>query len=263
MRNLLVISLLLAGTIASAQGIVVPQHLLDSIANPPIERLESLKFDKETVDLGELRDDAEPVSVTFVLTNRGNAPVSLRRVSTSCGCTTAVHDTLGIAPGASTRIRVFYNPKGQGGRQTRKVYLYTDHSLAHPSAALSLKVNVLPGAVPQGFPVVMGTLACSRRSVNFRLGPEQERVVERISCRNVGKTPLRLTALAGFCPEWLGFRTEPETIQPDGEGDIILSVEGSKLPQGRRNGSAAVVVSGIDGRPSQRTLDVYYEIEQK
>lgn len=256
-------ALLLFSAAASAQGgIIVPRHVLDSIANPPVDALPGLVFDREAADLGELRDDSAPVSVIFLLTNCGNEPVSVRRISTSCGCTTAVHDTLGITPGASTEIRVFYNPKGQSGVQTRKIYIYTDRSPLHPSAALSLRVNVVPGAVPQGFPVVIGSLACSRRSVSFSLVPGQARAVERISCRNIGKSPLRLTAMDGFCPAWLSFRTEPETIAPGGEGDIVLSLKVPELPAERQSGSAAVVVVGVEGRPSQRTFEVYYEFEK-
>ena len=267
MKRTLVISaaaLLLSSAVAYAQGgIVVPQHVLDSIANPPVDRLPDLRFDRETIDLGVLREDSKPVSVSFRMTNCGSETVSLRRISTSCGCTTAVHDTLGIAPGISTEIRVFYNPKGQSGVQTRKIYIYTDRSPLHPSAALSLRVNVVPGAVPQGFSVVMGSLACSRRTVNFRLDAGQTRAVERISCMNIGRHPLRLTAMEGFCPAWIRFRTEPETIAPEGEGDIILSLDAAGLPHRRQNGSATVVVDGVEGRPSQRTLEVYYELEQK
>lgn len=263
MRKLLVISLLLAGTIASAQGIVVPQHLLDSIANPPIERLECLKFDKETVDLGEIREDAEPVQAVFTLTNEGEKPVSILRISTSCGCTTALHEKSSIAAGASTQIRLFYNPKSQSGKQTRKAYIYTDASPAHPSAALSLKVKVLPGELPQGFPVLMGSLALSRKDVCFRFAPGEEKAVERIVCRNIGRKELRLRALDGFCPTWLKFRTEPQVILPGAEAEIILAANAQELPSEARTGFALVVINGLGGKPSERTLNVNYELSTR
>lgn len=247
----------------SAQTRVIPRHVLDSIADPPVERLESLEFDREEADLGELRDDDAPVQTVFRMTNRGDSPITVRRTSVSCGCTAVLHDTLATAPGKTTEIRVFYNPKGQAGPQLRKVYVYTDKVQAHPSAVLSLKVKVVPGAVPRGYPQAMGPLACSRKEVHFRLGRGQEKATERISCLNTGDAPLRPAAMEGFLPAWVRFRTEPETIEPDATGDIVITVDRSRLPEDRSEGSAKIIVDGIPTRPSQRTIEIFYELENE
>lgn len=247
----------------SAQTRVIPRHVLDSIADPPVERLESLEFDREEAELGEIRDDAAPVQTVFRITNRGDSPVTVRRTSTSCGCTAALHDTLGIAPGKTAEIRVFYNPKGQAGHQLRKVYVYTDKSQTHPSAVLSLKVDVVPGAVPRGYPQAMGPLACSRKEVRFRLEKGQERATERISCLNTGDSPLRLAAMEGFLPAWAEMRTEPETMAPGTAGDIVIVIDRGRLPEGRSGGSAKIILDGIDTRPSQRTIEIFYELENE
>ena len=245
----------------SAQRSTVPVHVLDSIANPPVDTLASLVFDRLLVNLGELKDDAEPVRTVFRATNMGSSALSLRRVASSCGCAVALCDTLPIAPGGSTEICVIYNPKGQSGRQLRKVYVYTDKSSVHPSAVIAVEATVTPGAVPRGLPYKMGTLFCSRTSVSFRFENGQARATERISCMNKGSSPIRISAMPGFLPEWLSLRTDPETIEPGGTGDIVLVVDRSRLPSAE--GTAKVILNGIDARPSQRTVEIIYETENE
>ena len=243
-----------------AQRGAVSAKVLDSIANPPVDTLSTLVFDRLLVDLGELKDDAEPVRTVFRATNGGSSPLSLKRAASSCGCAVALCDTLPIAPGGSTEICVIYNPKGQNGHQLRKVYVYTDKSSVHPSAVIAVEAMVTPGAVPRGLPYKMGTLFCSRTSVSFRLEKGQSRATERISCMNTGHSSLRLSVMPGFLPAWLSMRTEPETIAPGGTGDIVLVVDRSGLPSAE--GTAKIILDGIEERPSQRTIEIFYETDK-
>ena len=109
----------------------------------------------------------------------------------------------------------------------------------------------------------MGSLALSRKDVCFRFAPGEEKAVERIVCRNIGRKELRLRALDGFCPTWLKFRTEPQVILPGAEAEIILSANAQELLSEARTGSTLVVISGIDGKPSERTLNVNYELSTR
>ena len=105
----------------------------------------------------------------------------------------------------------------------------------------------------------MGSLALSRKEVYFRFAPGEEKAVERIICRNIGKKELRLEALDGFCPSWLKFRTEPQVILPGAEAEIILAANAQELPSEARTGSALVIINGLGGKPSERALNVNYE----
>ena len=65
MREKLLISafLVLAGIVASAQGIIVPEHVLDSLASPAVLTDSPLKFDFAKADIGDVREDASAVPV--------------------------------------------------------------------------------------------------------------------------------------------------------------------------------------------------------
>lgn len=260
MRRKLLISafLVFAGVVASAQGIIVPEHVLDSLASPAVLTDSPLKFHFEKADIGDVREDASAVPVSFVFANAGKSPVSITKVTSSCGCVTVLYDSSPVAPGAEGKVNAFFHPAGRIGFQERTLYVYIGGS-AVPAAKLSLLVNVLPGSMPSGFNVKIGPLACKRNEVVFNVSSSDERVVERIACVNTGTKALKLSVLPGFCPAWLKFRTDPAVIAPSGEGDIVLTLDRSALPD--TEGSASVVLDGIDAKPSQRTLVLKYKVD--
>ena len=58
-------------------------------------------------------------------------------------------------------------------------------------------------------------------------------------------------------PEFADFHTEPEVIHPGSEADLVISIRKSMLPANRKASlTFPVVVEGVDGRPSDRTLKI-------
>ena len=111
MRRKLLISafLVFAGIVASAQGIIVPEHVLDSLASPAVLTDSPLKFHFAKADIGDVREDAPAVPVSFVFANAGKSPVSITKVTSSCGCVTVLYDSSPVAPGAEGKVNAFFN----------------------------------------------------------------------------------------------------------------------------------------------------------
>lgn len=53
------------------------------------------------------------------------------------------------------------------------------------------------------------------------------------------------------------FRTEPEIIQPGEEADIVVTIDGSKVPV-RVGGQLkySLLLDGVNGRPTDRQLKI-------
>jgi len=75
-------------------------------------------------DFGEIPKSVA-VSHPFEFTNTGEAPLVIKDVKTSCGCTVTAYPEEPIAPGASETIEVTYNAK-RAGKFTKKVSVYTN-----------------------------------------------------------------------------------------------------------------------------------------
>ncbi len=76
-----------------------------------------LKFEKTTIDFGELNPDDPQVTCVFKFTNVGKSKLIINQVKTSCGCTTADYTKDPISPGGTGYITVKYD--GTGNRPGR------------------------------------------------------------------------------------------------------------------------------------------------
>ena len=76
-----------------------------TIATPPAAKA---SWAKDSHDFGEI-PKGTPVSVEFSFTNTGDAPLIIKDVVTSCGCTASDYAQEPIMPGKSSKIKVSYN----------------------------------------------------------------------------------------------------------------------------------------------------------
>ena len=247
---------------AGAQSIFVPQHVLDSVANPPVDRNPSLVFERESVDAGRLSEDDAPVTFGFPFRNVGDKPLVVTKVVTTCGCAVAHFDRKPVLPGDTARIAVTYDPKGHPGQIQRRIFIYTSASSAHPSARLEITGEVVAVGRFTGYPARLGTLAAKRRKLALEVR-RGEILTERIECVNTGTKALRLRAVTGMCPAWLAFRTEPSVIDPGKTADLVVTVDGRYVPDSRTDGIECLLpIEGLDGRPTERSLHITLKVSE-
>ena len=75
----------------------------------------SLTFDTPRWDFGTIQELDGPVSHTFTGENRGDKPLVILDVVTSCGCTVPRFSKRPILPGEKTEITVTYDPRKPPG----------------------------------------------------------------------------------------------------------------------------------------------------
>ncbi|MEK7525218.1 MAG: DUF1573 domain-containing protein [Patescibacteria group bacterium] len=97
-------------------------------------------------DLGQVVY-GEVAKTAFTLTNFTPAPLTITRVSTSCGCTKAAAKNMKLDPYASTEIDVTFDPAVHQddtdlGELTRTIYIETDN-LNFPKVTAEIKAIVI------------------------------------------------------------------------------------------------------------------------
>ena len=75
---------------------------------------QDIVFNKTVYDLGTVSEDEDPVTATYIFTNKTKAPLAVATVRTTCGCTTANYSKAPILPGKQGSINIVYNPKRSG-----------------------------------------------------------------------------------------------------------------------------------------------------
>lgn len=73
----------------------------------------NVEFEVTSHNFGKI-PQGKPVSYEFEFTNNGDAPLILKNVKASCGCTTPFYPTEPIQPGEKSKIKAVYNAASAG-----------------------------------------------------------------------------------------------------------------------------------------------------
>ena len=76
----------------------------------------------------------------------------------------------------------------------------------------------------------------------------------RIMCANSGTKPLKLTSR--IRPPYAALHTIPAVIAPGDETDLIITIDVDKLPKTEGEIHTSLIVEGVGGKPSERTLQI-------
>ena len=232
---------------------------IDSIVNPTLHADASkvLLADNVSYDLGKMLETDKPVNRTFRLRNVSKEPLRIGHVRTTCGCTAAAFDTVAIAPNGETAIILTYNPKNRPGTIDVDAFVYVEGNDRQPMARLSLYGEVTDADEWRHLPQAMGTLRLKRKEVRFTELPAGGKTTMRILCANSGSRPLKL--FSRILPPYAALHTEPAVIAPGEEADVVITIDVDKLPDKEGEIRVPLIVEGVSGRPSERTLQLIIE----
>lgn len=136
MKNFLVLSLLLIMAFAT-----YAQKGTEQSKKPDII------FDEKSIDFGSVTD-GETAKITFKFYNSGTAPLVLKSVKASCGCTASDWPKQPIMPGQSSTITASFNSNGYAGKNvTKSLTVTTNIKQANGNdkvILLNFKGNVSP-----------------------------------------------------------------------------------------------------------------------
>lgn len=125
---------------------------------------------------------------TFTIKNTGDAPLTIERVSTSCGCTAAASSLRTLPPGATSEIRATFDSTNFGGPVHKTVQVHSNDPKT-PVYVMSLKGTVVE------------QIAVAPRQLNagtVKAGGKQEM---KLNLENRGNTPLAINAVKSPSPQ--------------------------------------------------------------
>ena len=237
---------------------LLSREALDSLMSPQLmsDGDNVLRFEALQQDFGVIYEDGSPLTVEFPFINVSGKPVSITRIKTNCGCAAAEFGDSLIESGEKGVIRMVFNPRRRSGTVDTNVFVYISLSDKEPVAKLTLLGNVIDNNEWNHLPCRMGALKLKRKEIAFEPIKAGASPQQRIPCANVGTKPLSLSSK--LLPDFVTFYTEPAEIAPGEEGDIVITVNGEKMPDNVPR-LFSVIVDGVSGRISDRTLNVKLE----
>ncbi len=248
------------------------REAIDSIRNSKqfVVNDSILSFSVRTVDFGTIYESDTARIFSFPFRNVSGKRMVIKSISSNCGCIHPYCEKYEFEPQENGTVFVKFNPKGRSGTVDNTVFVYvmTDIdfyaspgneacSAITPVARLTLLGNVVDLDEWRHLPLSMGgTLRLKHKKVVFEPVRPGTSPQMRIPCANVGKTDMRL--FSKLLPDFVEFTTEPAEIAPGEEGDVVIRINGDKLPK-IMNDSYSLLVDGIGGRVSDRMIEIRIE----
>lgn len=246
---------------AAQKPIWVPERVLDSLARVAQNPDSALEFTATELRADSIRAEDGMREFHFGYSNISGRPVRILRAVPSCGCIGVRFDTGEIRPGETGEIIARFNPGRHIGSFSYKIQVYVE-GLKTPANMLVLRGSVIPAGGYPDYPVQMGELRLTRRSVTFgevSMGSVRQ---ERIACVNTGDKSLHVKAFAPMLPQGISLATEPEVIPPQGEADIVITLRPSGLPVSMaESGKSMVLIDGVDAKPSEKSIEIEFTIK--
>jgi hypothetical protein len=203
-----------------------------------------LAVDVADFSFGQVSQGAK-VEHTFRFRNAGEAPLTVEKVRSSCGCTAALLSATLIPPGGTGEIRTTFDSARFRGAVVKTVYLYVNDP-QRPVAQFHLRGTVKPDLVLEPEQVDMGKL---------RPGKTAE---ARVALTNQGEQEITLSPPETTSPE---FQAElAETRLPAGKS--VQLVVRAKPREGKSRLSGYVMIKTSSPLIPELRLPVYVKIEE-
>ena len=200
-------------------------------------------FDKTHHDFGKISQD-QKASHSYKVTNTGGAPLQIKEIRPSCGCSYTVVGQRNLNPGESTFIEVHFDPKGMTGSIHKSVEVGSDDPVS-PKAMLTFEASVTHEIMP------------SARSVSFNNVPRSGLSTSTIRLQSGEGQPVEVTDARIPGAPYLSC-----SPQKDGN-DVILNIRlnGELIPRQKYRGAEIMTVRTTSKKVPVLQFNIHWDVE--
>ncbi|BDD09939.1 hypothetical protein FUAX_23710 [Fulvitalea axinellae] len=201
--------------------------MLFTAANLLAQQGPRISFKESTHNFGAVKEIEGKITHRFVFKNDGNAPLVIKSVRASCGCTTPDWSKTPVLPGKNGFVVATYDPKNRPGAFHKSL---TITSNATPSTSrLYIKGTVTPAPLTpeRKYPITLGNIR-AKYSV-FHLGKvlNNKPTVKTYELYNAGNAPIIFTG-KNTIPAHISVSISPRSIKPKETAKLTLTYDGKK-----------------------------------
>ncbi len=179
-----------------------------------------IKFQDTTHDFGEIREEDEYATHTFLFVNGGDKPVKISRVKASCGCTTPGWTKDEVMPGDSGFVQARYNTRNRPGKFRKSLKVTTIDPASNQMLYIQGFVKPKPKTPEEQFPVIAGNFRLPAQTFNFGKITTEKSITKRFDIYNNGDSLATLPAMK--LPAHIRVELSPNQLAPKSEGQIAI-----------------------------------------
>jgi len=186
----------------------------------------ALKFSETQHDFGVFREEAGRQTYNFIVTNAGNQPLVIQKVTASCGCTTPEWTRQPIPPGGQGKVTAIYDPANRPGFFDNTLTVYTNTKPA--STTLTIKGEVTPRekTVEELFTFPVGAVRFESNQLAFTNVKKTEKKTNVMQLINTSKEKVRVEF--DILPPHLTLIINPGTLNPGQKASVEGTYDATK-----------------------------------
>lgn len=138
----------------------------------------------KTFTFKEVRS-GEKVMASFLLKNTSESPVKIKRIRTTCGCTTVTKSPKNLPPGGTFNLKVRLSTAGYRGEIKKQVYIYDDSNFSPIILTIKGKIRPQPS----------GLLQVEKQRIDLGIISFYDRIQKRVKITNIGDDDLEVIEL--------------------------------------------------------------------
>ena len=182
-----------------------------------------IDFEKTVLEAGLVQETGGKVTYNFKFVNKGKAPLLIKYVETTCGCTVPKWNRRPIMPRDSGVISVVFNPKDRPGSFSKKIVVYTNGTPPNHVLKLNGEVVSKPINVEKEYPFSAGELRFNTDTIYLNQLKIKQQIVNMI---HTGKKNISITSIVK--PDYLEVDYTPFTLEKGMIGNLIIRFTGNE-----------------------------------
>ena len=188
-----------------------------------------IEFSDNEHNFGVFKEETGVHTFDFVVTNTGNQPLYIQKVTVSCGCTTPEWTKQPIPAGGKGKITAIYNPLNKPGTFNETLTVYSN--TIPTTTTLTIKGEVIPyeeQIVGELFTFPVGSIRFKSNRLEFTNVKKTEVKGNDMQIINRGEAPVKVEF--DLIPIYLKIKAEPEILQPGQQGRIVCTYDANLNP---------------------------------
>ncbi len=185
-----------------------------------------MTFDKIQHDFGKVNEGDGAAVYDFTFKNTGNAPLIIKDVKTTCGCTTPEWTKQPIRPGETGLIKVSYDVKGRPGAIDKTI---TVHNNGQPS---TINLRIIGEVIPverhpsEAFRYTAGTIRLDDMHVAFNRVYSYEKPTLTVTAYNPGPDAVKISFID--LPAYIKADVQPVSVPKGEKASIKITYDAAK-----------------------------------
>jgi hypothetical protein len=144
----------------------------------------SIKFETTTHDFGTINEADGSVEYTFEFTNKGDVPLVISDITSTCGCTTPSWTNKPVLPGQKGTLTAAYDPFNRPGKFHKSMTIISNASIPQTKIYIKGEVDPVARSTEEEYPKVIGGLRLKYSSFNFGMTTTEKLVTREFKVFN-------------------------------------------------------------------------------